>query len=407
MKFLCLCFPSFIFYLFSSITLFSQKYDYIWLYGREEFSSQNDGYGGVFFDFKENPMYVGKETWNMNFRGSVTSVSDSLGYLLFYTNGQSINNAFGELMENGEGINPGHTFNGGSPYSQAIFSLPHPEGDNQYFLFHLDKTLIQYTYYQQFYLTLIDMAANNNAGSVVNKNHLILDGKFGVADATRHGNGRDWWVILPNIRENVYNTFLVAPNGIEGPFEQVVDMDSAAFNFETWGAKLFSPDGSLYVDYDVFEGIRVFDFDRCTGQLDNFRWIEFDTLTDGSIAISPNSQFLYLSTSTAIAQYDLQADNISSSIDTVAIYDGFHSPFYSTFYRMQLAPDGKIYLITTNGELVWHIINNPNEKGEKCEVLQHGVMTPHYNTLSISHFPNYRLYDLPNSPCDTLGIDGG
>jgi hypothetical protein len=73
---------------------------------------------------------------------------------------------------------------------------------------------------------------------------------------------------------------------------------------------------------------------------------------------------------------------------------------------MQNGPDGRIYIIANNGENMYHVINNPNAKGKACEFLPHGLVTPTYNGITIPHFPNYRLYDLPDSPCDTLGING-
>ena len=65
------------------------------------------------------------------------------------------------------------------------------------------------------------------------------------------------------------------------------------------------------------------------------------------------------------------------TIDTVAIYDGFASPFppfYTTFFNMYLAANGKIY--TTSGSTVLHIheMNYPNNAGLACDVQQHAIV---------------------------------
>jgi Secretion system C-terminal sorting domain len=78
---------------------------------------------------------------------------------------------------------------------------------------------------------------------------------------------------------------------------------------------------------------------------------------------------------------------------------------------MQLAPNGKIYMsvgqVISQNKYYWHVIDKPNESGIACNVLKK------YNGLRFEHpvysmpiYPNYRLYDSPGSPCDSLGIDG-
>ncbi|MBL7797935.1 MAG: PKD domain-containing protein [Saprospiraceae bacterium] len=104
-------------------------------------------------------------------------------------------------------------------------------------------------------------------------------------------------------------------------------------------------------------------------------------------------------------QYDLWAANIPASRQVVAVYDGFKDPFSTTFYMLQLAPDGKIYGSATNGTQYLHVIHNPDVAGTDCQYQQHGIRLLKYNDFSLPNFPNYRLGPLDGSPCDTLGID--
>ncbi len=124
------------------------------------------------------------------------------------------------------------------------------------------------------------------------------------------------------------------------------------------------------------------------------------------VGFSPNSKYLYFNTNTTLLQYDLEAEDIEASKDTIAVYDGYISTFLpTTFFLQQLAPDGKIYLSCTNTVDVLHVIHNPDEAGQACNMEQHGTQLPTLNLFSIPNFPNYRLGPLDGSPCDTLGLN--
>jgi hypothetical protein len=101
----------------------------------------------------------------------------------------------------------------------------------------------------------------------------------------------------------------------------------------------------------------------------------------------------------------MASSQVDMTGDTVAVYDGFYSGNSAVvFGLMQLAPDGKIYITPCSCPYL-HVINNPDLPGSACDVVQRGVQLPTWNYASMPYFPNYRLYDLPASPCDTLGID--
>ncbi len=58
---------------------------------------------------------------------------------------------------------------------------------------------------------------------------------------------------------------------------------------------------------------------------------------------------------------------------------------------MQLAPDGKIYMSSTNGIPFMHVINQPDSQGLACDFIQRGLDLPAQNSFSMPYFPNYRL----------------
>jgi hypothetical protein len=97
--------------------------------------------------------------------------------------------------------------------------------------------------------------------------------------------------------------------------------------------------------------------------------------------------------------------NASKTEVAVLPEEGFKSPYTPYFYRMQLGLDSKIYINSTNGVDVLHVIHEPNLAGLDCNVELNAVQLPHWNFRSLPTFPNYRLYDWDNSPCDTLNIN--
>ncbi|MBL0309892.1 MAG: hypothetical protein IPP77_09520 [Bacteroidetes bacterium] len=97
--------------------------------------------------------------------------------------------------------------------------------------------------------------------------------------------------------------------------------------------------------------------------------------------------------------------DVASSIDTIGIYDGFHTPrwsvFQSLFHTAQIAPNGKIYISCGNSIDYYHVINEPDKKGDSCHFVQRGLRLPS-QSLGVPSFPNYRLGKLAASECDTI-----
>lgn len=226
---------------------------------------------------------------------------------------------------------------------------------------------------------------------------------YGKLTATKHANGEDWWILVPKFESNLYYRLMLTSNGL------VVDSSQSIGTkvLSGVGQAVFSPDGSRYARINMVGGIEggsldVYNFDRCTGLLSEHKSLFYDTITSSmGLAISPNSRFLFVSLRNYIVQYDLNDNNIFSTGDTVAIYDGYTSPAPTRFSFAQNGPDGKIYLCTTGSTNVLHVINQPNLSGNSCEVIQHGVTLPTLNKFSIPNFPNYRLDPLDIS-CDSI-----
>ena len=397
----------------------AQKEDYRWLSG---YSSEGgyDSVWGFYFgishlDFNQTPRSISYDSLGIYFNRTNVSYCNADGNLLFYSNGIHVRNGIDAVIENADSLNWGPYIYLQNPivmkrgYSppQAILALSNPSQPNQYFIIntYLDTSSIFGLVVDEVKYHLLDMNANAGLGKMIQKNKTVVSSTIAMEiAATRHGNGRDWWIIARQQGTNCYHRLLLDNTGIN----ELPDLYCGGTNtyIGDAGAFAISPDGSKVAHSTGYNGVNLFDFDRCSGELSNPVNLPIDN-SDSSwfpagAAFSPNGRFLYVSLLRHVIQYDLQAADIAASADTVAVYDGHQAPFASIFFTMQLGPDGKIYESCGNGETVYHVINQPDKKGDSCEFVQHGIQLPS-PSLGVPNFPNYRLVALPNSPCDTLG----
>ena len=93
----------FIFQLFS-IRSYAQGMHNLWLGGKESFSPIP--FGGSTIDFQNGVANIFYDNRPIDIYHTSANISDSLGNLLFYTNGVVVGNNQGDTMVNGTGLNP-------------------------------------------------------------------------------------------------------------------------------------------------------------------------------------------------------------------------------------------------------------------------------------------------------------
>lgn len=395
----------------SPIDFLAQKEDYNWITGGffepdSAFANTQMNFSGEQFQadlvYKFNP-----------FRWTNSSISDSSGNLLCYTNGVYLfshnhqkmlsSNAFQDVGQYGP-------LGYGVDLGALLLPLPGTDG-KVVMLDGKHHNLITKIVYHPIRYTLADMSLNNGLGKVIlNKIEQDEPDTFNVGQisACRHANGRDWWILLQKDSINEYATYRLTPEGLV--FDHYQTIGETLYN--SAGQSVFSPDGRWYAFYGNWDwwpyktGLYLYRFDRCTGLLSEplFKQYE-DGIQANGAAISPNSRFLYVSQWDKVLQYDLLAPDILASETVVAEYDGFldERDFPTRFYKFLLAPDGRLYgNIPNYNSRYLHVIDQPDLPGDSCTVIQHAVFLPTYNTWSLPNVPFYRLYDEQGSPCDTL-----
>ena len=155
-------------------------------------------------------------------RGTCASICDSSGDLLFYcgsphlelwstpnfvfTDGYIVNRNHG-IMENGDSLY-------GNLWYQEMVIVPDPGNTERFYVFCAGVA----SPVTGLYYSIVDLSYNNGLGKVVQKNVQIRNDTIcdGIT-AVKHGNGRDWWVVVrswKNVPTNDITAYLVNPSGV-------------------------------------------------------------------------------------------------------------------------------------------------------------------------------------------------
>ncbi|MBL7828929.1 MAG: PKD domain-containing protein [Saprospiraceae bacterium] len=390
----------------------AQKFDNTWLLGNLNDTILSNNRGIQVLTFQEGHLEMAQNTqlYRFNFAETNTSLSDSSGNILSYSNGVHIGDAGWKIMDGGDSLTNAYEWPG-EIYTQWVVMLPFPDNPTlQMVLYEQEGFSPEISFHAtKLYYALIDMAQNQGLGAMVERDQLLIEDTLAVGkiSSVKHANGRDWWVFVNEKNSNHYYRLLLSPQGIEVVGNQAI----GATVWDGVGQSVFSPNGAYFAVYgtvsvNVGAYLDLYDFDRCSGLFSNHRQFHFPERNWGGLAFSPNSRHLYLNRYTKAFQYDLQAQDVFQSQTLVAEYDGFQNPFNTTFYNMQLAPDGKIYSSTPEGSTnSLHVIHFPDEPGMACHYQQHGIQLLTRNSWSLPTFPHFRLGPLDGSSCDTLGLD--
>lgn len=341
------------------------------------------------------------------------SISDTAGNLLFYVGSPKYNgirfqvfNYLNQLMLNGDSIF------GISYLSQAALILPFTSDTSKYFIFHQGSPTSNpsplYLYY-----TVVDMILDSGKGEVISKNNPLytIQSISEKRVAVKNANGRDWWLINHQINNDTFILYSIINDSITGPFYQ--NIGSPAYG-DLGGQMAISPDGTkLFMP--SFTGVAdLFDFDRCTGIISNWKYLgdslqTWDRFYGASFA---DNNLLYYSTRDSLWQIDAANPNPLSTKILVWVDNNPDA----CIGQHLMGPDKKIYISIFRGigcggpntiydSLNTHltVIDQTNIPGVGCNLLPYNVLVGGKRTFGgLPNNPNYYLSSLPGSPCDSL-----
>lgn len=300
-----------------------------------------------------------------------STISDSNGALLFFTNGEKVWNKNHQIMTNGNDL-AGHN---SSTQSSAI--IPYPgtydftkNRFDKYFLVTLDDYIAQSpnTVKKGVCYSEIDMTMDNELGAVTTNKNIHL---FGTTTTEKvcvvpHSNGCDYWVICKVVDSADFYVYKISNSG----FNTTPIISTTNFLVDARpGQMKVSPNNKLlsYVapTSSTYAGLYVFNFDNSTGLItEKFA----DNMVNDSqygTAFSPNSEVLYKCSGSKIYQYDVTTTTNGAFVASKLMFTSTVSGLQS----MQLAPDGKIYIarpILSSSQGGIGVINNPNVLGQGC-----------------------------------------
>ena len=157
---------------------------------------------------------------------SAASISDENGNLIFYTDGETVRGADGNVLPNGANVSYSPTIVQQSTTQGALF-LKKPGSANLYYLFSLGFLNLTAQRARLSYC-VIDRNVNGGLGDVVLQDYVLsVDTLAEKMTATRHCNGKDYWVVIvkcitlkatdgqPVEYDTEFRSFLVTENGVE------------------------------------------------------------------------------------------------------------------------------------------------------------------------------------------------
>jgi hypothetical protein len=393
----------FILFTFSGITQ-AQYLNNKWLWG--VFGNPPLPSGGSKMVFNNNIRTISYDPRDLWISGTFSGLSAKDESWFVYSNGAAICNKNHDTLVNGSDLGPGAepiSVQGLKGISQVIF-FPGDTVNQRHYLFHQNTQLNlpghpvgNQPSSLQLYYSVIDPLSAGGQGEVISKNNLVINDTIdnGNVLAVRHANGRDWWVVVKKFYSNLFYAILVTPDSVYAP----ITYNTQSPIYFLGGQACFSPDGKHYASFSSNSQLKIYDFNRCNGILSNYRGKFITNHIAGSTSFSPNSRYLYISNLDTLWQFDMQATDIFMSQTFIAKADSF------AFWWHWLAPDGKIYIVGSQLGRKLHVINNPDMPGQACDFQQHFVALTTYIQGNTSPTPiNLALYQLPGSPCDTLGV---
>ena len=348
---------------------------------------------------------------------SITSYSDSEGEILLYSNGCAIFNRNHQIIENGDNLATDYDLfglcdaTGYTGNTEGVMFVPDPCDDNLVHLIYLDQVIENFDWFSRKLMKTSVDVSNSDEPIVVDKNFIIYESVYekGSLTATRHKNGKDWWICLLELKSNCYDCFQLSELGFSEPIQSCTGPFWGESSEQSLGGGVgsiaFSPDGSIYTRFNFKYGLNIYNFDNATGFLNHREQIfleEDDFLGFVGVAISPSSQYLYASAKFRLYQFDLLVDTIEHSGQIVDTSD-IELENNHVFSISKLAPDGKIYIAGFNSLAGLHVIHHPDREGLACEVEQLGLRFPE-GIVHLSGLPNNPWYGevTDTSLCDSL-----
>jgi len=351
----------------------AQKENNIWYFGNKAGLDFNSGSP---VSLNNSAMYTGEPS---------ASMADSNGDLLFYTDGITVWNKNHIAMPNGNGLH------GQLSVTQGALIMKKPGALNIYYIF-TNHGIYNITNPYGLQYSEVDMGLEGGNGDITMKNVPIIaltTEKLGAIMI----NTTDYWIITHGKANNFFYAYRVTSAGIDStPVTTPIGSVTTGLDGQYSGQLKISPNGTNIVACNGSMGVELFDFDITTGILSNEKTLYTGPEQYG-VEFSASGKMLYASINgRKLLQFNVMASDVAASVSVIEDTD---PEGYGFFYGMQLATDGKIYIVGVQSHKM-SVINNPEISGAGCnaaiETLDLGLGTGSFGLPTFCATPFYRAY---------------
>ncbi len=319
-----------------------------------------------------------------NIPAGTTTISDETGQVLFYTDGETVWDLNGNVMQNGENIG------GSNQSSQSVIAVPVPTDETIFYLFTTQATASGGT---EVKFSVVDIKVENptGVGNVVTKDNFLF------SPSTEHSaalaSGDTTWVLFHELGNNTFRAYPVSSLGIGSPVLSSVGSNHG-FNSGV-GSMKFSPDGSkvaVTIQDGACSRLEIFDFNQRTGRLTEYALLDLGCNNEQiyGLEFSNDSNRVFVSYTGAggnIEEFIIQDPTGAGADNTLPCGVCFGNASNSTqraqcilatrntlstsgpFGALQMGPDGQIYVARPGQNMLGSI--NP---GQDCNNSNYNAM---------------------------------
>lgn len=333
---------------------------------------------------------------------SSSSICDSSGKLLFYSNGETIYNSRHEIIK------------GWVPYkknslitssSQGNIFLPYPNNKYLYYQIlgvpsenqhNLKDSMIMYQ--------IIDSRGDNGLGEVVRTYTNLMPGRIENMAFAKHSNGFDYWVLSCDFISNSINLIRTEDGQFQSNFKSVPVKKKQIYyevKFSPDSRTLFSQRTNDTINGVVMYIINLYKFNPENGQLE--RHIQIPTrFRSGSIRnleFSPDSRYVYFQAFTTLSDlYQMDLKIWDSAIIQQSIKSIASLPVGMSASGMQLGPDKRIYVFYQNFQnsvnMPISTIYFPEKSYQNCDFVYESINLKYgQNYLGGPYYPSFWFRD--------------
>lgn len=301
-----------------------------------------------------------------------SSISNSKGQLLFYTDGVKVYNKDGVVMPSKGGDT---TSLGGSPNStQSALIVPQPTCRGCEYLYYVFTTS-EINGKKQFSYSLVDMRRNGGKGEVVEKNVVLNNNTTERIASVRNDRDSTYWVVTHDYNSNAFRIYHATKTGLQEsgvyPLGAVQDTTTKGEGY----MKFSTPDSTgmrrlaVVVPGPPRNLVQIYNFNDSSGRLTGPITVDLGPAPPKAYGVefSPDGTKMYVSlqkgaadtTLSRLWQFDITGDSARIA-DSKILIDSSATKIYGA---LQIGSDGRIYLAIKDSQYLG-VINVPDEDSQ-------------------------------------------